>query len=302
MRRNSSIYFTSQEACSLGNPFGIMIIIARESVSNFNHALSQRKHALRAVFTRLGALPCCQRCSGYISLLVRFYSLCPNLGKQIESPPDLITAFNLLLCCVHFISSHAPGDVKPNTSAEGTEISLNNLCQLSGAKLADVSCVENETFRPFLRKWKEANSFTDADDSLVLEKTTLKRWANALGTAPLGNSRTRYILITSGCVQRETTRLCSICRATLMSGCFSQHHRRWAHLPGWAKTTAITMITTKKELHQRPQHQLYSRAHMRQRLPPALVGPLLCILCQRLRHLEAVQPHREPQCGRPSLR
>lgn len=62
------------------------------------------------------------------------------------------------------------------------ELSHAALCRLSGASISEVGRVEAEQFIPFLRKWKEANQLVSTDETLIFDKSILKRWSTALGT------------------------------------------------------------------------------------------------------------------------
>jgi hypothetical protein len=151
-----------------------------------------------------------------------------HAGKLLTSPPDLITAFHLLLCCIQFVATHVAPEVKSTLTGTSGETSFAALCKQSGASLsgthiriscshvrarggltthtttAEVMRLDADLFAPFLRSWKDSNVLGAAGDSLVFDRPTLKRWSTMMGTLypPLcparHNIRSRYrFLVTS---------------------------------------------------------------------------------------------------------
>ncbi len=66
-------------------------------------------------------------------------------GKLLTSPPDLITAFHLLLCCVQFVATHAAAETKSTLTGTSGEVALAALCKQSGASLAGTPLACHDT-------------------------------------------------------------------------------------------------------------------------------------------------------------
>lgn len=101
-------------------------------------------------------------------------------GKLLTSPPDLITAFHLLLCCVQFVATHAAPETKSTLTGTSGEVALAALCKQSGASLAEVVRLEADLFAPFLQSWKDSNVLGATGDSLAFDRPTLKRWSTMM--------------------------------------------------------------------------------------------------------------------------
>ncbi len=72
------------------------------------------------------------------------------IGKLLASPPDLLNAFHLLLCCLNFLVENAPLELQ--TSVSASEDTLSFLCEKSGASYEEVNHINITLFSPLLKK------------------------------------------------------------------------------------------------------------------------------------------------------